>query len=231
MLCVGSIDLAIIGCIGGRSCAFDGEGLSDSYWDRTCVAVTVFPKTVADDYPMLQTPSKAKIQCGVRQASARSERVKSPSQAQRWVSSVREPESCRHQAVCVPTGSGTKLELERVNGVHQLPVEFVPYSQSTSENNISGTTFGAGADRRCGGQHCEGRPLEQTGACSAVSPAEGARLEFPVVGASSGSRDVIFPIPGGGLLEARPAVPGGRERTQREEEWQRWKVMQLNGPM
>ena len=26
----------------------------------SCAAVTVFPKTVADDYPILQTPGKAK---------------------------------------------------------------------------------------------------------------------------------------------------------------------------
>ena len=36
-------------------------------------------------------------------------------------------------------GSGAKLELERVNGVFELPVEPVPYSQSTSKNSNSGT--------------------------------------------------------------------------------------------
>ena len=35
--------------------------------------------------------------------------------------------------------SGTKLELERVNGVFELPVEFVPYSKSTSKNGTSGS--------------------------------------------------------------------------------------------
>ena len=34
--------------------------------------------------------------------------------------------------------SGTKLELERVSGVFELPVEIVPYSQSTSKNGTSG---------------------------------------------------------------------------------------------
>ena len=34
--------------------------------------------------------------------------------------------------------SGTKLELERVTGVFELPVELVPYSQSTSKNSTSG---------------------------------------------------------------------------------------------
>ena len=39
-------------------------------------------------------------------------------------------------------------------------------------------------------------------------------------GGSSGSRDVIYPIPRG-LLGARPVVPRGRERTEREEQLQR----------
>ena len=34
--------------------------------------------------------------------------------------------------------SGTKLELERVIRVFELPVELVPYSQSTSKNSTSG---------------------------------------------------------------------------------------------
>ena len=84
--------------------------------------------------------------------------------------------------------SGTKLELERVYGVFELPVEIVPYSQSTSKNRTSGPYSSLSA-------------LEQ----------------IEDVGGSSGSRDVICPIPGGGLLEERPVVPGGRERTEREE--------------
>ena len=43
-------------------------------------------------------------------------------------------------------------------------------------------------------------------------------MELLVVGRSSGSRDVFYPIPGGGLLGERPVVPGGRERTKPEEE-------------
>ena len=34
--------------------------------------------------------------------------------------------------------SGTKLEIERVNGVFELPVKSVPHSQSTSRNGTSG---------------------------------------------------------------------------------------------
>ena len=51
------------------------------------------------------------------------------------------------------------------------------------------------------------------GACDAVSPMEGARLEPHIVGVNAGSgdqsREVNFPIPGGGLREERPMVPGG----------------------
>ena len=46
-------------------------------------------------------------------------------------------------------------------------------------------------------------------------------MEPLVVGGSSEGRDVIYPIPGGGLLGERPEVPGVRERTEREEELQR----------
>ena len=35
-------------------------------------------------------------------------------------------------------GSGTKPELERGKGVFELPVELVPYIQSTSKNSTSG---------------------------------------------------------------------------------------------
>ena len=41
-------------------------------------------------------------------------------------------------------GSGTKLEPERVNGFFELPVELVPYCQST-KNSTSGTYFSLSA--------------------------------------------------------------------------------------
>ena len=50
-------------------------------------AVTVFPKTVADDYPMLQTRGHASAESGC---------AKGASQAQRRVSQVREPEGGGH---------------------------------------------------------------------------------------------------------------------------------------
>ena len=55
----------------------------------SCAAVTV---SVADDYPTLDTPGKAKES----QTSVRSGCAKSPSQAQRRVSQIREPEGCGH---------------------------------------------------------------------------------------------------------------------------------------
>ena len=37
-------------------------------------------------------------------------------------------------------GSGTKLELETVNGVFELPVELVPYKRTTSKSNNTGAS-------------------------------------------------------------------------------------------
>ena len=53
-------------------------------------------------------------------------------------------------------------------------------------------------------------------ACKTVSLAE-MRLGYLFIGGNSGSRDVDYPIPRVGLLGERPAVSGGREKTQREE--------------
>ena len=46
-------------------------------------------------------------------------------------------------------------------------------------------------------------------------------MERLIIDGSSGSRDVIYPIPGGGVLGERPVVPGGRESTDRKEQLQR----------
>ena len=111
----------------------------------SCAAVTVFPNTVADDDPFLQAPGKA---MSFRQASAGSWCAKGAGQAQRQVSSVREPDSGGHtrsfdggvrderhetrhvlpqerqgiKAYSYHEGSGTKLELERANGVFELSI-------------------------------------------------------------------------------------------------------------
>ena len=83
-------------------------------------------------------------------------------------------------------------------------------------------TFCSGTDRRNDGQGCDCGQLKLTGTCSAARPRKEALMQLPVsVGRSSGSRDVIHPIPGGGLLGDRPVDAGGRERTAREEQLQR----------
>ena len=107
------------------------------------------------------TRQSQELQASVGQSLARSGCKKGTGQTQRWVSSMREPTSgghaqssdgCvgderhgsrrvlsqkrqRNQSVRVPQGSGTKLELERVNGVFELLVELVPHERSTSNPN------------------------------------------------------------------------------------------------
>ena len=49
-----------------------------------------------------------------------------------------------------------------------------------------------------------------------MSFAGGVQARSLVIGDKSGRRDVGYPIPKVGLLGERPAVSGGRERTQRE---------------
>ena len=132
----------------------------------SCAAVTVFPKSVADDHPMLDMPGKAKsyrpasgkllpdlgawkVQVKLRGGSLRCvhPRVADSHRALMAVSEMNDmgrdvffPRSDRGiKAYAYHESSGTKLELERVNGVFELPVEIVPYSQSTSKNNTSGS--------------------------------------------------------------------------------------------
>ena len=132
----------------------------------SCAAVTVFPNSVADDYPMLDMPGKANV---YRPASgkllpdlgARKVQVKLGDGSLRYVNprvadthralmAVSEMNDMRHdvffprsdrgiKAYAHHESSGTKLEFERVNGVFELPVELVPYSQSTSKNSTSGS--------------------------------------------------------------------------------------------
>ena len=47
-------------------------------------------------------------------------------------------------------GSGTKLELERVNGVFELPVELVPYKRTTSKSNNTGASSSFSAPEQLG---------------------------------------------------------------------------------
>ena len=80
----------------------------------------------------------------------------------------------------------------------------------------------ARADRKLDGENFEDRAAKVIGACNAVSPTDGARLDALSVGGGSGigdqSSDVIYPTTGDGLLGERPMVPGGRERAQLEDE-------------
>ena len=115
--------------------------------------------------------------------------------------------------------SGTKLGLERVIGVFSSCRWSLFHTARVLRSAFF--TFGAGTDRGHDGQYGNSRPPKLTEACSAVSPTREALLQPLVIGGSSGSHDVIYPIPGGGLLGERPVVPRGRERTKREEQLQR----------
>ena len=104
-------------------------------------AVTVFPKSVADDCPMLDMSGKAKSY-RLRYVNPR---VADTHRALMAVSEINDmghdvsfPRSDRGiKAYAYHQSNGTKLELERVNGVFELPVGLVPYSQSTSKNSTS----------------------------------------------------------------------------------------------
>ena len=100
-------ELAEKGCIEMASIDLNALKIGAVQWpEKDCklrtgvdsrAAVTVFSRRrVAEDHPRLQTPGKQKeLQTGDRQASARSLCAKDASQAHRWVSQVREPESGR----------------------------------------------------------------------------------------------------------------------------------------
>ena len=214
----------------------------------SCAAVTVFPKSVAGDYSVLQTPGKAKrLQTSVRQASSRSGCAKSPSQAQRRVSQIREPESCGH-AQSVDGGvrnerHGTRCLLPKERQRHQdarVPrVQWHETGARESERSVrvaSRTcpiqpeyieeqhirsvvfTFCSGTDEGHGGQGYDCGPPKLTGACNAESPTKEALLQPLVsVGGSSGSRDVICPIPGGWTVGRKTNGPrrAREDRTRR----------------
>ena len=97
-------------------------------------------------------------------------------------------------------GSGTKLELERANGVFLFHTD-----RELRRTALQVRILHFWTDRGC-----DCRPPTLTRTCSAVSVTKEALLEPLVVGGSSGSRDEIYPIPGGGLLGERFVVPGGR---------------------
>ena len=63
---------------------------------------------------------------------------------------------------------------------------------------------------------CNFRVHDVPEACKTVSLSGGVQARSLVVGDKSGRRDVGYPMPKVGLLGKRPAVSGGREKTQRE---------------
>ena len=71
-------------------------------------------------------------------------------------------------------GSGTELELERVNGVFELPVELVPYKRTTSKSNNTGASSSFSAPAQLGSlmKKWEDRAPKVIGARNAVSPTE-----------------------------------------------------------
>ena len=106
----------------------------------------------------------------------------------------------------------------------ELPVDLGSVQPENVEERHSKFVFFTffGTEKRDDGQVCDCGPSKLTGACNAVSPTKEALLQPLVsVGGGSGGRDVIYPIPGGRLLRERPVAPGGRERTEREEQLQR----------
>ena len=74
-------------------------------------------------------------------------------------------------------------------------------------------TFRAGTDRGHDDHDCKLRAPKMLDACKIVILAERTQLRSLVVGGKSGSRDEVYPIPKVGLLENRPEVSGGQEKT------------------
>ena len=140
-------------------------------------AVTLFPKTVAEDYTVRKTPGKAKSyrpasgkflpDLGARKAQVRLQdrsfrcvnpRVADTHRALVAVSEMPEmghdvffPRSDRRiKAYAYHGGIGTKLELERANGVFELPVELVPYKRTTSKASNTGASSSLSAPEQLG---------------------------------------------------------------------------------
>ena len=104
------------------------------------------------------------------------------------------PESDRGiKAYAYHEGNGMKLELKRANGVFELPLEFVPYSLTASGTYSSLSALEQIEDMVV---RVSSAVPKLKWACSAVSPTKEALFEPVVIYGSSGSRDVIYSIPG-----------------------------------
>ena len=122
----------------------DRRRSQDSRWDPLVCGSDCVPEDGGGRLPGApNTRQRKRLQAGVRQASARSWCVQGAGQghARSFDGGVRDerdvffPRSDRGiRAYAYHEGSGTKLALERVNGVFQLPVQRAPYSQSTPKN-------------------------------------------------------------------------------------------------
>ena len=134
-------------------------------------AVTVSPKTVAEDYPVRKTSGKAKSyrpvsgkflpDLGARKAQVRLQDRSFRCVNQRVAMAVSEMNEMGHdvffprsdrgvKAYAYHEGSGTKLVLERVSGVFELPVELVPYKRTTSKSNNTSAYFSLSALEQIG---------------------------------------------------------------------------------
>jgi len=121
----------------------------------SCAAVTVFPKHIAVDYPISNTPGKAKSyrpasgavvpDLGTRKVQVRlsdgSQRIVNPriADTHRALMAVSEMNDMGHdvffprtdrdmKAYAYHEATGTKMELERRNGIYELAVDVMPYS-------------------------------------------------------------------------------------------------------
>ena len=171
----------------------------------SCAAVTVFPKSVEDDYSMLDMPGKAKsyrpasgkllpdlgarkVQVKLRDVSLRyvNARVADTHRALMAVSEMNDmghdvffPRCDRGiKAYAYHESSGTKLQLERVNGVFRFrtcPIQ----PEHIEERHIRSVffTFCSGTDQGHDGQGYDCGPPKLTRACNAVSPTKEALLQ------------------------------------------------------
>ena len=134
-------------------------------------AVTVFPKTVAEDYPVRKTSGKAKSyrpvsgkflpDLGARKAQVRLQDRSFRCVNQRVAMAVSEMNEMGHdvffprsdrgiKTYAYHGGTATKLELERANGVFELPVELVPYKRTTSMASNTGASSSLSAPEQLG---------------------------------------------------------------------------------
>ena len=191
-----------------------------------CAAVTVFPKSVADDFPMLHSPGKAKSYRPARGKllpglGARKVQVKlidRPSQARepesgghaqsldRSVTDERHGTRCvlhqerqRHQVVCVPRGQWHEAGARESEWSIRVSLSHTARVLRRTALQVRILHF-----RRWNRSRTlwSGLRLQttQTDVQCRKSHERSSVVTSRQCGGSSGSRDVVYPIPGGGLL-------------------------------